>query len=173
MIAKPELMAESLKEHKADYIVLAAHSPLFISFHRHTLSLQPLALEQFDLSEYDLVISSESGPAKGVLTSPRTLQHLLLPFAHAIHLGHVSQIFAGDAGDHRFFVLAGPLIECACGILPLRHGWGTRLFTNSKICGRRAFANFIGRDAVVIHPPVQVKAVAPSEQHEDFLSGGR
>jgi glycosyltransferase involved in cell wall biosynthesis len=29
----------------------------------------PLALEQFDLRGYDLVVSSESGPAKGVLTS--------------------------------------------------------------------------------------------------------
>ena len=29
----------------------------------------PLALESFDLREYDLVISSESGPAKGVITS--------------------------------------------------------------------------------------------------------
>jgi glycosyltransferase involved in cell wall biosynthesis len=35
--------------------------------------LFPLALEQFDLRNYDLVISSESGPAKGVITSPQTL----------------------------------------------------------------------------------------------------
>src|SRR6202166_2937851 len=42
-------------------------------FHRQFLFLHPLALEQFDLSEYDLVISSESGPAKGVITSPQTL----------------------------------------------------------------------------------------------------
>ena len=38
-------------------------------WHRHFLPLYPLALEQFDLSDYDLVLSSESGPAKGVLTS--------------------------------------------------------------------------------------------------------
>jgi len=41
-------------------------------FHRHFLFLMPLALEQFDLSGYDLVISSESGPAKGVITSSKT-----------------------------------------------------------------------------------------------------
>ena len=33
------------------------------------LPLMPMALESFDLREYDLVISSESGPAKGVLVS--------------------------------------------------------------------------------------------------------
>ena len=38
-------------------------------FHRSLLPLMPMALEDFDLRAYDLVISSESGPAKGVLTS--------------------------------------------------------------------------------------------------------
>jgi glycosyltransferase involved in cell wall biosynthesis len=42
-------------------------------FHRHMLPLCPFALEQFDLRGYDLVISSESGPAKGVITSAHTL----------------------------------------------------------------------------------------------------
>jgi hypothetical protein len=40
-------------------------------FHRHLLPLVPLALEQFDLRGYDLVISQEPGPAKGVITSRR------------------------------------------------------------------------------------------------------
>src|SRR5579862_6230887 len=38
-------------------------------FHRGLLPLMPLALEAFDLRSYDLVISSESGPAKGVIAS--------------------------------------------------------------------------------------------------------
>lgn len=37
------------------------------------LPLMPLALEELDLRSYDLVISSESGPAKGVITGPGTL----------------------------------------------------------------------------------------------------
>jgi glycosyltransferase involved in cell wall biosynthesis len=40
-------------------------------WYRSLLPLMPLALEQFDLSGYDLVISSESGPAKGVLVPSR------------------------------------------------------------------------------------------------------
>jgi glycosyltransferase involved in cell wall biosynthesis len=40
--------------------------------HRSMLPLMPIALEQFDLRGYDLVVSSESGPAKGVLTSSNT-----------------------------------------------------------------------------------------------------
>ena len=40
-------------------------------FYRSLLPLMPIALENFDLHDYDLVISSESGPAKGVITSAR------------------------------------------------------------------------------------------------------
>src|SRR5262245_4746039 len=38
-------------------------------FYRLLLPLMPLGLKSFDLRPYDLVISSESGPAKGVLVS--------------------------------------------------------------------------------------------------------
>ncbi len=40
--------------------------------YRSCLPLTPIALERFDLRDYDLVVSSESGPAKGVLTSSHT-----------------------------------------------------------------------------------------------------
>jgi len=38
--------------------------------HRHFLPFYPLAVETLNLSGYDLVISSDSGPMKGVLTDP-------------------------------------------------------------------------------------------------------
>src|SRR5213075_1035514 len=46
-------------------------NPLW-SCYRSLLPLMPTALESFDLRGYDLVISSESGPAKGVLTASST-----------------------------------------------------------------------------------------------------
>ncbi len=51
----------------------------------------PLALEQIDLRGYDVIISSESGPAKGIIPPPpRRPSHLLLPQPDALHLEHVS-----------------------------------------------------------------------------------
>src|SRR5690349_5563858 len=44
----------------------------FRKIYRSLLPFMPMALEGFDLRPYDLVISSESGPAKGVLTSSTT-----------------------------------------------------------------------------------------------------
>src|SRR5437764_2812898 len=43
--------------------------------HRSLLPLMPMALESFDLRGYDLVVSSESGPAKGVIT-PSSTRHV-------------------------------------------------------------------------------------------------
>ncbi|MBU3991232.1 MAG: glycosyltransferase family 4 protein, partial [Alphaproteobacteria bacterium] len=47
--------------------------PFAQRFYQYYLPLMPMALEEFDLSGYDLVISSESGPAKGVITHPDSL----------------------------------------------------------------------------------------------------
>jgi Glycosyltransferase Family 4 len=44
-------------------------------YYKHYLPLMPLALEQIDLRGYDLVISSESGPAKGVIP-PADAMHI-------------------------------------------------------------------------------------------------
>ena len=52
-------------------IVHASGLNPFRRFYRSLLPLMPMALESFDLRSYDLVISSESGPAKGVITSAK------------------------------------------------------------------------------------------------------
>ena len=47
--------------------------PFSRRFYQRYLPLMPLAIEQADLRGYDLVISNESGPVKGVITPPETL----------------------------------------------------------------------------------------------------
>jgi glycosyltransferase involved in cell wall biosynthesis len=61
----PEAVSPLIRSHtvKASFL-----NPLR-RMYRSMLPLMPMALEDFDLRDYDLVISSESGPAKGVLTS--------------------------------------------------------------------------------------------------------
>lgn len=66
---------EAIAERFSDHTVTTSfvqRLPGSVRWHRHFLPLYPLALEQFDLREYDLVISSHSGPAHGVLTSAST-----------------------------------------------------------------------------------------------------
>ncbi|HTQ54639.1 MAG TPA: glycosyltransferase [Bryobacteraceae bacterium] len=62
---EPRAVSAEIRRHKVTASFL---NPLRGQY-RRLLPLMPLALEQFDLRGYDLVVSSESGPAKGVLTS--------------------------------------------------------------------------------------------------------
>ena len=58
--------------------------------YRKYLSLMPLAIEQFDLSKYDLVISSSHAVAKGVITGPDQLHicYCYTPIRYAWDLQH-------------------------------------------------------------------------------------
>jgi glycosyltransferase involved in cell wall biosynthesis len=64
----PDSVSETIRRRRVQASFL---QPLRRGY-RSLLPLMPLALESFDLRGYDLVVSSESGPAKGVLTSSTT-----------------------------------------------------------------------------------------------------
>src|SRR5215467_1004917 len=68
LFCDPETLSPELRRHK---ITASFLNPLR-RVYRSLLPLTPMALENFDLREYDLVVSSESGPAKGVITQSST-----------------------------------------------------------------------------------------------------
>src|ERR1700727_837315 len=65
LFCDPETLSPELRRHKIHTSFL---NPLR-RWHRDLLPLMPMALESFDLRGYDLIVSSESGPAKGVIAS--------------------------------------------------------------------------------------------------------
>jgi glycosyltransferase involved in cell wall biosynthesis len=67
----PEKLGSELRGRK---ITTSFLNPLR-GMHQSLLPLMPMALESFDLRGYDLVVSSESGPAKGVI-APSTTRHV-------------------------------------------------------------------------------------------------
>jgi glycosyltransferase involved in cell wall biosynthesis len=64
----PAAVSDLIRSHR----VTASYLNPLRRHYRNLLPMMPSALESFDLRGYDLVISSESGPAKGVLTQSRT-----------------------------------------------------------------------------------------------------
>src|SRR3712207_4264647 len=67
-----DAVSQTIKRHRVRTTFIG-RLPLARRLYKSYLPLMPLALEQLDLSDYDLIISSESGPAKGVLTRPDAL----------------------------------------------------------------------------------------------------
>ena len=61
----PEKISDVINSHKV-FTTFIQNLPFSVKLYQSYLPLMPLALSRLDLSAYDLVISSESGPAKGV-----------------------------------------------------------------------------------------------------------
>lgn len=136
--------------------------------YRSYLPLMPLAIEQLDVSGYDLVISSSHAVAKGVLTGPDQvhISYVHSPIRYAWDLQH--QYLAQSNLTH------GPKSLLARMILHYIRNWDTR--TANSVDGFVANSAFIARrvrkvyqrDAAVIFPPVDVDAFSLNPVKEDF-----
>jgi glycosyltransferase involved in cell wall biosynthesis len=142
--------------------------PGIAKFHRLYLPLMPLAIEQLDLSAYDVVISSSYAVAKGVLTGPDQLHisYVHSPMRYAWDLQHQ---YLAETRLQRG--VKGALARILLHRMRL---WDTRTASgvdayaaNSHFVARRIRKAY-GRTAEVIHPPVEVPIMPPSLPRERF-----
>ena len=136
-------------------------------WHRHLLPLYPLALEQFDLNAYDLVLSSESGPAKGVLTSATTCHicYCHSPMRYLWDFYHQYRNGANFASWSRpFFTLATHYLRMWDAASAGRVDY---FVANSRNVASRIRKHY-RRNSAVIYPPVNVHAGYLAERVEDF-----
>jgi glycosyltransferase involved in cell wall biosynthesis len=124
-------------------------------FHRHLLFLQPFALEQFDLSNYDLVISSDSGPAKGVITSPNTC-HICYCHSPMRYIWDMYPAYRRTMkpGVRAMFSLAAHYMRLWDYASAQRVDY---FVANSQFVASR-ISKFYGRNSTVIYPPVEAAA---------------
>lgn len=134
--------------------------PLARSRHRAYLPLMPLAIEQLDLSGYDLVVSSSHAVAKGVLTGPDALHvcYCHSPLRYAWDLQHEYLRESGLGWGLRG--LAARWMLHRLRAWDVRSAAGVDHFVaNSEFVARRIRKAY-RRRARVIHPPVDVAAFA-------------
>ena len=142
--------------------------------HRHYPKLLPfmnLAFESFDLSEYDLVVSSSHSCAKNVLTSSDAL-HLCYchtPMRHAWEPRHLAgELGAGQALAARMMLGRLRRNDLAGASRP------DVFVANSNHVAARIRKHY-RRDAIVVHPPVDVERHLHRPRREDdyYLVLGR
>ncbi len=133
--------------------------------------LYPSAFESFDLSDYDLILSSSSAYAKGVI--PR-------PGARHICYCHTPMRFAWRTDD---YIKREGLGRLQRGVLPLLltyvRLWDVattprvdQFIANSREVAAR-IARYYGRTALVIAPPVTLSLYRPWVPGNFYLAGGR
>jgi glycosyltransferase involved in cell wall biosynthesis len=135
---------------------------------RHYLPLLPLAVEQFDLSSYDLIISSSHAVAKGVLTGPDQvhISYVHSPIRYAWDMQHQYLAEAGLTKGIKSWIARGILHYIRLWDYRTAQGVDTFL-ANSKFISRR-IRKVYGRESTVIYPPVDVSAFSMHEQKENF-----
>lgn len=132
------------------------------------LPLMPLAIEQLDLTAYDLVLSSSHCVAKGVITGPDQLHvsYVHTPMRYAWDLQH--EYLAGAGLVRGLRGLAARYLLHKLRMWDVRTSHGVDSFVaNSAFIARRIWKTY-RRHADVIHPPVDTSAFTLGEQREDF-----
>lgn len=129
------------------------------------LPLMPLALEQLDLRGYDLIISSESGPAKGIIPMAGAT-HVCYCHSPMRYIWNMHHDYSGGLGR-----IAKPVFDLTAHYLRM---WDTvgayrvdRFVANSANVARR-IGRYYDRQADIVFPPVDVSRFSPSVTDEGF-----
>ena len=142
--------------------------PLAKTKYRTYLPLFPLAIEQFDLSGYDVILSSSYAVAKGVLNGPDQLHvsYVHSPVRYAWDLQHQ---YLNEAGLAR-----GIKSLLARTLLHYIRNWDARsangvdlIAANSHFIARR-IRKVYRRESTVIYPPVDVDHLSLCTAKDDF-----
>lgn len=135
--------------------------------HHYFPLLMPMAMEQFDLSEFDVVFSSSYSYAKGVITSPMTM-HISYCFTPTRYVWDDCHRYVRD-----FSRLALSLKLAPLGLSYIRR-WDyvasqrvDHYLTLSNFVARR-IKKYYRRPAEVIAPPVDVDRFTPDPDHSGY-----
>lgn len=167
-----EFLPEGLKsfiQHKPVKTTFIQKLPFAKTKYRNYLPLMPLAIEQLDVSDYDVVISNSHAVTKGVITNSNQLHicYCHSPMRYAWDLYHQYLRESGlNKGIKGFFAKL---------FLHYLRQWD--LSTVPRIDHFIANSNYIAariskvykRDAQVIYPPVHVEAFELYTKKEDFF----
>lgn len=142
--------------------------PFARKYYRQYLPLMPFAIEQFDLSEYDLVISSNHAVAKGVITGPNQL-HISYVHTPMRYIWEMQNQYLKESGLDK-----GILTWPTRWLLYRLRAWDYRtsnsvdhFIANSQFVARRIW-KFYRRNAQVIYPPVNIAGFAYQENKGNY-----
>ena len=130
--------------------------------HRNYLPLLPKAIESFDLSNYNLIISSSHAVAKGIKKNNKQLH---------ISYCHSPMRYAWDQGEHYLQGFKGTVAKAFIGYLrkwDLKSADSVDYFiaNSNHIAGK--IKKIYNREADVIYPPVDIDKCKLNTNKEDF-----
>lgn len=135
--------------------------PYAAKFYKLLLPLYPLAFESFDLSPFDLVISSTTRFAKGIVTSTKT--------THVCYINSIPRFLWHDSQKESY--LPGPTNFLIKPVLKLLKKWDkiASVRVDFYIANSANIASGVkkiyGRDAAVVYPFADTEFFRPAKIH--------
>jgi glycosyltransferase involved in cell wall biosynthesis len=156
-VLRRDRISESLLQHRITCTDIS-RLPFAATQYKKYLMFMPRALEELDLSGYDLVISSESGPAKGVIAAPgsKHITYCHSPMRYIWDQYHQYKSELGWPARKVFERVAHQLrqwdVTTAARV--------DKFVANSQFVAKR-IARYYGRDSEVLNPPVDLERYRP------------
>lgn len=164
LVYRPEVFKDSIISKHKVHTSFVQRLPLSTKFFRHYFALYPFAVEQYDLNEFDVIISFSAAFSHGVITGPEQLH---------ICYKHTPMRYAWS-GYHEY--MKDPHIRTkwknwlARFIIHRMRRWDYLaaqrpdfIIVNSQEVKRRVW-KFYRREAIVINPPVEVDKITSVER---------
>ncbi|MEI6378356.1 MAG: glycosyltransferase [Candidatus Falkowbacteria bacterium] len=144
-----------------------------VRFYKWCMPIMPMAVEFFNLSPFDLVISDTSSFAKGVITSTNT-PHICYCHTPTRYLWSDTHSYIEELRFNKYFK---KLIGMSLNKIRV---WDKAaadrvdyFVANSQFIAKR-IKKYYRRESVVIYPPVEIEKFTVQEVKEDYyLAGGR
>ncbi|MBZ5706798.1 MAG: glycosyltransferase [Acidobacteriia bacterium] len=164
LMADPRALTPELSAHRLTTSFLQK-IPGNRRWYRHLLPLQPIALEQLDVSGYDLILSSESGPAKGVI-SPAHACHICYCHSPMRYLWDMYHEYRQNMGPvmRAFFSATAHYIR----MWDLASAARVDHFVANSFNVAARIRKHYRRESSVIHPPATITDACVADRTEDY-----
>lgn len=163
-VLNPDAISSVIKKHKI-FTTFINRLPLARRLYQSYLPFMPYALKRLDLSDYDLVISCESGPAKGV-SLPSSMRHICYCHTPMRYVWDMYEEYRNTAGY--FKRIAMSLLVPWLRKWDLNTAKGVDLFIANSGFVQQRIKRIYGRESQVIYPPVAVDDFCISDDIGDF-----
>jgi glycosyltransferase involved in cell wall biosynthesis len=142
--------------------------PFAKSKYRNYLSFFPMAIEQLDISNYDLIISSNHSVSKGVLSNSNQLHisycHSPMRYAWDLYFQYVNKSYFASGLKSWYARRLFHKIRIWDFISASRVDY---FIANSNHIAKR-IKKIYNRDCIVIHPPVDIKNFLLNTQKDNY-----
>jgi glycosyltransferase involved in cell wall biosynthesis len=163
LVCDPEAISEKIRRHRITTSFLQRIGG--VRHYQKMLPLMPYALESFDLTSYDLIVSVEAGPAKGIIPGPDAT-HICICCSPMRYIWDLYPQYRASAGP-----LARALMSLTA---PSLRQWDVstshrvdHFIAISAIVAKR-IERYYRRASHVVHPPVNMSRFRPAAEAGDY-----